>query len=47
MRALSSGGNVWQPMLFTVLWAVVIGALFVPATVRGYKAAVEGGKVNG
>lgn len=47
MRALSSGGEVWLPILLTVLWAVVIGALFVPVTVRGYRAAVEGGKVDG
>ncbi|MCW2593786.1 MAG: type transporter [Mycobacterium sp.] len=47
MRALSSDGDVWQPMLLTVLWAVVIGALFVPMAVRGYRAAVEGGKVDG
>lgn len=47
MRALSSGGDVWQPILLTLLWAVVLGALFVPATVRGYRAAVEGGKLDG
>lgn len=47
MRALSSGGEVWQPTLLTVLWAVVIGAVFVPVTVRGYRFAVEGGKVEG
>lgn len=47
MRALSSSGEVWQSMLLTVLWAVVLGAVFVPMTVRGYRAAVEGGKVDG
>jgi ABC-2 type transport system permease protein len=47
MRALSSGGDVWQPILLTVAWAVVLAALFVPATVRGYRAAVEGGKLDG
>jgi ABC-2 type transport system permease protein len=47
MRALSSGGDAWLPILLTVLWAVVLGALFVPAAVRGYRAAVEGGKVDG
>jgi ABC-2 type transport system permease protein len=26
---------------------VVLAALFVPATVRGYRAAVEGGKLDG
>ncbi|GAA2563464.1 ABC transporter permease [Mycolicibacterium diernhoferi] len=46
MRALSSGGDVWQPLLLTLLWAVVLAALFVPATVRGYRAAVEGGKLE-
>lgn len=47
MRALSSGGDVWQPMLLTLVWSVVLGALFVPAALRGYRAAVEGGKVDG
>jgi ABC-2 type transport system permease protein len=47
MRALSSGGDVWQPILLTLIWAVVLAALFVPATVRGYRAAVEGGKLDG
>jgi ABC-2 type transport system permease protein len=47
MRALSSGGDAWQPILLTLVWAVVLGALFVPATVRGYRAAVEGGKLDG
>lgn len=45
MRALSMGGDVWLPILLTVLWAAVLSALFVPAAVRGYRAAVEGGKV--
>ncbi len=47
MRALSSGGDAWQPILLTLLWAVALGAIFVPATVRGYRAAVEGGKLDG
>jgi len=47
MRALSSGGDIWQPILLTLLWAVVLGVIFVPATVRGYRAAVEGGKLEG
>jgi ABC-2 type transport system permease protein len=47
MRALSSGDSAWLPILLTVLWAVVILALFMPATLRGYRAAVEGGKVDG
>jgi ABC-2 type transport system permease protein len=47
MRALSSGGELLQPIVLTVLWAVVIAALFVPMTVRGYRAAVEGGTVEG
>lgn len=46
MRALSSGGEVWQPLLLTFLWVVVLGAIFVPMAVRGYRAAVEGGKVE-
>ena len=47
MRALSSGGDVWQPIVFTVLWTVAIGAVFVTLTVRSYRAAVEGGKTAG
>ncbi|WP_304116787.1 ABC transporter permease [Mycolicibacterium bacteremicum] len=47
MRALSSGGPLLQPVLLMVLWTVVIGAVFVPITVRGYRAAVEGGKQEG
>lgn len=47
MRALSSGGDVWQPLLLTAVWAVVLAVAFVPATVRGYRAAVEGGKLDG
>lgn len=47
MRALATGGDVTRPMLLTALWVVVIAAVFVPLTVRGYRAAVEGGKVDG
>ena len=47
MRALSSGGDLWQPLALTALWAVVVIALFVPMTIRAYRAAVEGGKVDG
>jgi ABC-2 type transport system permease protein len=47
MRALSSGGDVTRPMLLTALWATVIAAVFVPFAVRGYRAAVEGGKIDG
>lgn len=47
MRGLSTGGSVWLPLLATVLWATVLAAIFVPVTVRGYRAAVEGGKVDG
>jgi ABC-2 type transport system permease protein len=46
MRALSSGGDALTPMLLTVLWAVVIAAVFVPIALRGYRAAAEGGKVG-
>lgn len=46
MRALSSGGDVWLPIALTVLWAAVLTALFVPITVRGYRAAAESGKVE-
>ncbi len=46
MRALSSGGAIWQPLLMTLLWVVVLAVLFVPATVRGYRSAAEGGKLE-
>jgi ABC-2 type transport system permease protein len=46
MRALASGGDVTRPMLLTALWAIVIAVVFVPLTVRGYRSAVEGGKVD-
>ncbi|BBZ08114.1 hypothetical protein MDOR_22830 [Mycolicibacterium doricum] len=46
MRALAAGGDVTRPMLLTALWATVIAAVFVPLTVRGYRSAVEGGKVD-
>lgn len=47
MRALASGGEVARPMLVTALWVALIAAVFLPLTVRGYRAAVEGGKVDG
>lgn len=47
MRALSSGGDVWQPILLTLAWVVVLAVFSIPATVRGYRAAVEGGKLDG
>lgn len=47
MRGLSTGGEVWWPILLTVLWAAAISAAFVPVMLRGYRASVEGGKVDG
>lgn len=47
MRALSSGGDLWQPLLLTVLWAAVLGAIFVPVAVRAYRSAVESGPTDG
>ncbi|WP_155902753.1 ABC transporter permease [Mycolicibacterium sp. CBMA 226] len=47
MRALSTDGEVLQPILLTLLWAGVLGVVFVPVMLRGYRAAVEGGKVDG
>ena len=47
MRGLSTGGEVWWPMLLTVLWAAAIGAAFVPVMLRGYRASVEGGTLDG
>lgn len=47
MRALSNGGAFWQPLAVAGLWLVVIAAVVVPMAVRSYRAAVEGGKVEG
>jgi len=47
MRALSSGATPWQPILLTLIWSVVLGAVFVPITVRRYRAAVESGNIGG
>ncbi|MUL63131.1 ABC transporter [Mycobacterium sp. CBMA 234] len=47
MRALSNGDAAWWPILLTVIWAGVISAVFVPVMLRGYRACVEGGKVDG
>ena len=47
MRALSNGGAFWQPLAVASLWMVVIAAVMVPMAVRSYRAAVEGGKVDG
>jgi ABC-type multidrug transport system permease subunit len=36
-RALSIGGAVARPLLLTVLWAAVILAIAIPASVRRYR----------
>jgi ABC transporter DrrB family efflux protein len=36
-RALSIGGSVARPLLLTVLWAAVILAIAIPASVRRYR----------
>jgi ABC-2 type transport system permease protein len=46
MRALAAGGDVARPLVLTALWALVVAAVFIPLTVKGYRAAVEGGKVD-
>ena len=47
MRALSTGsGDVGRPLLLTLVWVVVLGAVFGPIAARGYRNAAEMGNVG-
>lgn len=41
MRSLAHGGPVTGPLATTLIWAVVLLALFLPIAVRGYRLAAE------
>ncbi|OBG50070.1 hypothetical protein A5704_06485 [Mycobacterium sp. E735] len=41
MRALSHNGPIVWPLTMTVLWAVVLLAIFIPLAARGYRLAAE------
>jgi ABC-2 type transport system permease protein len=43
MRALAQGGPLLGPLLTTIAWLVVLGGVFVPLAVRGYRDAAESG----
>jgi ABC-2 type transport system permease protein len=43
MRVLAQGGLPWWPLLWGVVWTVVLGAIVGPLAVRGYRAAAESG----
>lgn len=44
MRALTHGGPLMRPLTITVIWAIVMLAIFIPLAVRGYRRAAESGK---
>ena len=41
MRALAYDGPLLRPLAMTLVWAVVLVALFLPLAVRGYRIAAE------
>ncbi|MCA2320256.1 ABC transporter permease [Mycobacterium intracellulare] len=41
MRALAHGGPIEWPLAATLIWAVVLLAVFIPIAVRGYRLAAE------
>lgn len=41
MRALAHGGPIVWPVAATLIWAVVLLAVFIPIAVRGYRLAAE------
>lgn len=41
MRALALGGPLVWPVTMTLLWAIVLLAVFIPLAVRGYRRAAE------
>lgn len=43
MRALTLGGPLLWPLAMTLIWAVVLLAVFTPLAVRGYRLAAETG----
>lgn len=47
MRTLAQGGLPWWPLLWGLIWTVVLTALVGPLAIRGYRAAAESGGVRG
>ncbi|GBG38499.1 ABC transporter permease [Mycobacterium montefiorense] len=43
MRSLALGGPLLVPLGMTLLWTVVLAAVFTPLAVRGYQRAAEAG----
>jgi ABC-2 type transport system permease protein len=41
MRSLAHGGPIVWPLVTTLIWAVVLVAVFLPVAVRGYRLAAE------
>jgi ABC-2 type transport system permease protein len=41
MRALAHDGPVVWPLAMTLIWAIVLLAVFIPVAVRGYRVAAE------
>ncbi len=41
MRALAHGGPLLWPMATTLMWAIVLVAVFIPLAVRAYRLAAE------
>jgi ABC-2 type transport system permease protein len=41
MRSLAHGGPIVAPLVMTLIWSVVLLAVFVPIAVRGYRLAAE------
>jgi ABC-2 type transport system permease protein len=43
MRALAHDGPIMWPLTMTVIWAIVLVAVFIPLAVRAYRRAAESG----
>jgi len=41
MRALALGGPLVWPLRMTLIWAIMLLAVFIPVAVRGYRLAAE------
>jgi len=41
MRSLAHNGPLAWPLAMTLVWAIVLVAVFIPIAVRGYRAAAE------
>jgi ABC-2 type transport system permease protein len=41
MWGLAHGGPLLWPLALTLLWALVLFAVFIPIAIRGYRSAAE------